>query len=76
MYVPRIKCLDCPGKLYIPGPGTGVNNFEVHLKNRIHREKLLRRGKDDLYRAVWSQIDGMGFRDEVIGVKRNTEVKR
>ena len=40
MYYPRIKCLDCPGKLYTPGPETGVNNFEVHLKNRIHREKV------------------------------------
>ena len=43
MYYPRIKCLDCPGKLYTPGPETGVNNFEVHLKNRIHREKVERR---------------------------------
>lgn len=40
MYYPRIKCLDCPGKLYTPGPETGVNNFEVHLKNRAHREKV------------------------------------
>jgi len=40
MYYPRIKCLDCPGKLYTPGPETGVNNFEVHLKNRLHREKV------------------------------------
>lgn len=40
MYYPRIKCKDCPGKLYTPGPETGVNNFEVHLKNRIHREKV------------------------------------
>ena len=35
--------MDCPGKLYTPGPETGVNNFEVHLKNRIHREKVERR---------------------------------
>ena len=40
MYYPRIKCLDCPGKLYTPGPETGVTNFEVHLKNRVHREKV------------------------------------
>ena len=40
MYYPRIKCLDCPGKLYTPGPETGVNNFEVHLRNRVHREKV------------------------------------
>lgn len=43
MYYPRIKCKDCPGKLYTPGPEMGVNNFEVHLKNRIHREKVERR---------------------------------
>ena len=46
MYYPRIKCLDCPGKLYTPGPETGVNNFEVHLKNRLHREKVERRVRD------------------------------
>ena len=46
MYYPRIKCLDCPGKLYTPGPETGVNNFEVHLKNRIHREKVDKRIKE------------------------------
>ena len=40
MYYPRIKCLDCPGKLYTPGPETGVTNFEVHLKNKLHREKV------------------------------------
>lgn len=42
-YFPRIRCHDCPGKLYTPGPGTGVENFEVHLKNRQHREKVERR---------------------------------
>ena len=46
MYYPRIKCLDCPGKLYTPGPETGVNNFEVHLRNRLHREKVERRVRD------------------------------
>ncbi|KAL8841465.1 MAG: hypothetical protein Q9170_000928 [Blastenia crenularia] len=40
MYYPRIRCLDCPGKMYTPGPEMGVNNFEVHLKNRLHREKV------------------------------------
>jgi hypothetical protein len=33
----RIKCLDCPGKLYTPGPGESLTNFEVHIKNRVHR---------------------------------------
>lgn len=42
-FFPRIKCLDCPGKLYTPGPGMGVENFEVHLKNRLHREKVEKR---------------------------------
>ena len=46
MYYPRIKCKDCPGKLYTPGPEMGVNNFEVHLKNRIHREKVEHRVKE------------------------------
>lgn len=40
VYVPRIRCHDCPGKLYTPGPEASVSNFEVHLKNRQHREKV------------------------------------
>lgn len=40
MWLPRIRCSDCPGKLYTPGPGTTVDNFEVHLRNRLHREKV------------------------------------
>jgi SWI/SNF-related matrix-associated actin-dependent regulator of chromatin subfamily B protein 1 len=40
MYLPRIRCQDCPGKLYTPGPGMTVENFEVHLKNRQHRDKV------------------------------------
>jgi SWI/SNF-related matrix-associated actin-dependent regulator of chromatin subfamily B protein 1 len=40
MYLPRIRCHDCPGKLYTPGPETTVGNFEVHLKNRHHRERV------------------------------------
>ncbi|KAK0506962.1 hypothetical protein JMJ35_010662 [Cladonia borealis] len=46
-YFPTIKCLDCPGNLYATGPETGVNTFEVHLKNRIHREKVLKRVKGE-----------------------------
>ena len=42
MYCPRIKCLDCPGAVYTPGPETGVITFEVHVKNRKRREKVLR----------------------------------
>ncbi|KAE9405504.1 hypothetical protein BT96DRAFT_812084 [Gymnopus androsaceus JB14] len=36
----RIKCVDCPGKLYKPGPGEALSNFEVHLKNRQHRQRV------------------------------------
>ena len=39
-YLPRIKCLDCPGKLYTAGPGESIENFEVHLKIRKHREEV------------------------------------
>ncbi|KAK5629709.1 hypothetical protein RRF57_005424 [Xylaria bambusicola] len=39
-FFPRIRCLDCPGKLYTPGPDTSASNFEVHLKNRNHRERV------------------------------------
>ncbi|KAH8986946.1 hypothetical protein EDB86DRAFT_3211773 [Lactarius hatsudake] len=37
----RVRCLDCPGKLYIPGDG--MSNFEVHLKNRNHRARVSER---------------------------------
>lgn len=40
MYLPRIRCHDCPGKLYTPGPLMTVENFEVHLKNRAHRDRV------------------------------------
>ncbi|KAJ8083139.1 SWI/SNF chromatin-remodeling complex subunit [Marasmius tenuissimus] len=40
----RIKCSDCPGKLYKPGPGETLSNFEVHLKNRQHRQRVDERG--------------------------------
>ena len=39
-YQPRIKCLDCPRKVYTPGPDFTLGHFEVHLKNRHHREKV------------------------------------
>lgn len=39
----RIRCLDCPGKLYNPGPGETLTNFEVHLKNRAHRANVAAR---------------------------------
>ncbi|KAK3063961.1 SWI/SNF chromatin-remodeling complex subunit [Teratosphaeriaceae sp. CCFEE 6253] len=36
-YLPRIRCNDCPGKLYTAQPGKVVDDFEVHLRNRLHR---------------------------------------
>lgn len=36
VYLPRIRCMDCPGKLYNAGPGQTTANFELHLKNRVH----------------------------------------
>ena len=36
-FLPRIRCIDCPGKLYTTGPGLTVENFEVHLRNRQHK---------------------------------------
>ncbi|KAI9692680.1 MAG: SWI/SNF chromatin-remodeling complex subunit [Bogoriella megaspora] len=39
MYVPKIKCNDCPGRLY----NFPVENFEVHLRNRAHLANVERR---------------------------------
>lgn len=39
----RVKCLDCPGKLYNSGPEQTLSNFEVHLKNRQHRARVATR---------------------------------
>ncbi|KAK4574285.1 SWI/SNF chromatin-remodeling complex subunit [Recurvomyces mirabilis] len=36
-FLPRIRCNDCPGKLYTAQPGKVVEDFEVHLRNRNHR---------------------------------------
>jgi SWI/SNF-related matrix-associated actin-dependent regulator of chromatin subfamily B protein 1 len=42
-YVPRMRCVDCPGKLYTAGPGPTLENFEVHLKNRVHKTNVEKR---------------------------------
>ncbi|KAH8724483.1 hypothetical protein GQ44DRAFT_727838 [Phaeosphaeriaceae sp. PMI808] len=42
-YVPRIRCIDCPGKVYNAGPGHTVSNFELHLKNRGHMTNVAKR---------------------------------
>lgn len=39
----RIKCLDCPGKLYKPGPDETLNNFEGHLRFTGHTKTVERR---------------------------------
>ena len=39
--------MDCPGKLYCPGQDTGLNNFEVHLRNIKHRRKVEGRLKEE-----------------------------
>ncbi|KAI9783608.1 MAG: SWI/SNF chromatin-remodeling complex subunit [Peltula sp. TS41687] len=39
-WLPRIRCHDCPGKLYTPGPGMTVDGFEVHLKLKQHRDRV------------------------------------
>ncbi|KAG8855382.1 SWI/SNF chromatin-remodeling complex subunit [Serendipita sp. 405] len=39
----RVKCNDCPQKLYKPGPNESLENFEVHLKNRQHLLRIAQR---------------------------------
>ena len=43
MYLPRIRCNDCPGKVYTTLPLSMVEDFEKHLKNRLHRERVQER---------------------------------
>ncbi|KAF2819777.1 SNF5-domain-containing protein [Ophiobolus disseminans] len=42
-FLPRIRCMDCPGKLYNAGPEHSVSNFETHLKNRVHMNNVAKR---------------------------------
>ncbi|CAG8627324.1 11846_t:CDS:10 [Dentiscutata erythropus] len=44
----RIKCFDCPGKLYQPGPDLTLGNFEIHLKNKSHRMAVEKRWNPQL----------------------------
>jgi SWI/SNF-related matrix-associated actin-dependent regulator of chromatin subfamily B protein 1 len=37
---PRIRCKDCKGKVYNPGPEETVGNFEKHLRNATHRKRV------------------------------------
>jgi len=45
IFIPRIRCHDCPGKLYTPGPEMTVDNFKLHLNNRGHRMRVEERVK-------------------------------
>ena len=40
MWLPRIKCRDCPGKSYTFGPETKTVNFEKHLDIKMHRRAV------------------------------------
>ena len=40
MKQPRIRCKDCKGKVYNPGPEETVGNFEKHLRNATHRKRV------------------------------------
>ena len=39
-FYPRVRCNDCPGRLYTPDDNLGSSNFEVHLKNKGHKLKV------------------------------------
>lgn len=36
----KVFCYDCPNKLYTIGPNETLKNFEVHLRNRSHRNSV------------------------------------
>ncbi|ROT35907.1 SNF5-domain-containing protein [Sodiomyces alkalinus F11] len=40
MFLPRIRCKDCPGKSYTPGPEMTTGNFERHLNLATHRKNV------------------------------------
>ncbi|KAF2227899.1 hypothetical protein BDZ85DRAFT_277765 [Elsinoe ampelina] len=42
-YLPRIRCNDCPGKLYTAQREKTEEGFEVHLRIKKHRENVERR---------------------------------
>lgn len=51
-WYPRIRCSDCFGKTYRPGPGLGVDSFKAHLKNRLHQERVISRVVEETERKV------------------------
>lgn len=46
-FLPRVRCSDCPGKLYTAGPDLTVDNFEKHLRMRVHKERVEARRRSD-----------------------------
>ncbi|KEQ83162.1 SNF5-domain-containing protein [Aureobasidium pullulans EXF-150] len=40
MWQPRIRCDDCPGKLYTAVREDTIGKFEIHLKNRKHKAQV------------------------------------
>jgi SWI/SNF-related matrix-associated actin-dependent regulator of chromatin subfamily B protein 1 len=40
MWQPRIRCDDCPGKLYTAVPVDTIGRFEIHLKNKKHKQQV------------------------------------
>ncbi|CAG8508356.1 19879_t:CDS:2, partial [Racocetra fulgida] len=60
----RIKCFDCPGKLYQPGPDLTLGNFEIHLKNKSHRIAVEKRWNPQLAASL--------LNNESIGNSSNT----
>lgn len=68
-YLPRIRCHDCPGKLYTPGPAMTVDNFEVHLRNRQHKERVDERlAKTAAGNSVNSEVGGSASASPAPGV--------
>jgi hypothetical protein len=46
-YKEGLVLINSPGRIYSLGPAETLNNFEVHLKNRGHRENVQARvGKE------------------------------
>ena len=57
---PRVRCLDCPGKLYIAKPATISVDLSVHMRNRWHRinvkTRSLMKCKFSDHRALYNAI--------------------
>ena len=45
--LPRVRCLDCPNKLYVARPGSVIDDLSIHMRNRLHKQSVnLRRSVD------------------------------